>query len=75
MGEQAVQKIMGYSKPFRDGHHIIRSQGSASLTLYGIGSLLAIGGARNHALILLKRIPLRREGGWVKKNPFLAVAR
>jgi len=26
MGEQAVQKIMGYSKPFRDGHHIGRSQ-------------------------------------------------
>jgi hypothetical protein len=42
--------------------------------LYGIGSLLAIGGVRHHALILLKRIPLRREGVG-EKNFFLAVAR
>jgi hypothetical protein len=52
----------------------IRSQGPASLTLCGIGSLLAIGGVRHHALILLKRNPCGGRG-MGEKESFLAVAR
>src|SRR5262249_13851308 len=41
---------------------LLAGERSSRSLFYGIGSLLATGGVRHDALILLKRIPRRREG-------------